>query len=74
MRKEHSFEYRMSQEVFTNRTETNDWSQTPGRYMGAPEEEDGNHDFEETLREIHVELEDLNTEAVELAARIKQNY
>ena len=55
--------------------ETNDWSLTPGRYVGvAPEEEDDNFDFEETLREIHVELEDLNAEAVRLAAKIKKNF
>jgi type I restriction enzyme M protein len=40
----------------------------------APEEEDENFDFEEALREIHVELEDLNTEAVRLAATIKKNF
>jgi type I restriction enzyme M protein len=55
--------------------ETNDWSLTPGRYVGvAPEEEDENFDFEETLREIHVELEDLNAEAVKLAVTIKKNF
>ena len=55
--------------------EANDWSLTPGRYVGvAPEEEDENFDFEETLREIHVELEDLNSEAVKLAAAIKKNF
>ena len=55
--------------------EANDWSLTPGRYVGvAPEEEDENFDFEETLREIHVELEDLNAEAVILAATIKKNF
>lgn len=53
----------------------NDWSLTPGRYVGvAPEEEDDGFDFEETLREIHVELEDCNAEAVKLAAKIKQNF
>jgi len=53
----------------------NDWSLTPGRYVGvAPEIEDENFDFEETLREIHVELEDLNAEAVKLAATIKKNF
>jgi type I restriction enzyme M protein len=40
----------------------------------APEEEDENFDFEEALREIHVELEDLNAEAVKLAAAIKKNF
>ncbi len=47
----------------------NDWSLTPGRYVGvAPEEVDEDFDFEEALREIHVEIEDLNAEAVRLAA------
>ena len=55
--------------------EANDWSLTPGRYVGvAPEEEDENFDFEETLREIHVELDDLNAEAAKLAATIKKNF
>lgn len=55
--------------------ENNDWSLTPGRYVGvAPEEVDEDFDFEETLREIHVELEDLNAEAALLAAKIKDNF
>ena len=55
--------------------EANDWSLTSGRYVGvAPEEVDEDFDFEETLREIHVELEDLNAEAVKLAATIKKNF
>jgi type I restriction enzyme M protein len=55
--------------------EANDWSLTPGRYVGvAPEEEDEDFDFEEALREIHVELEDLNVEAVQLAETIKKNF
>jgi len=55
--------------------EANDWSLTPGRYVGvAPEEEDENFDFEETLRDIHIELEGLNAEAQELAAKIKKNF
>ncbi|NLM30256.1 MAG: N-6 DNA methylase, partial [Methanomicrobiales archaeon] len=34
--------------------ERNDWSLTPGRYVGvAPEEEDEDFDLEEALREIH---------------------
>jgi type I restriction enzyme M protein len=53
----------------------NDWSLTPGRYVGvAPEIEDDDFDFEETLRTIHVELEDLNAEAVQLTAKIKKNF
>ncbi|MBN1841496.1 MAG: N-6 DNA methylase [Deltaproteobacteria bacterium] len=55
--------------------EANDWSLTPGRYVGvAPEEEDGDFDFEEALRDIHVELDGLNVEAVQLAAKIKKNF
>ncbi|MFH1998762.1 MAG: N-6 DNA methylase, partial [Planctomycetota bacterium] len=55
--------------------EANDWSLTPGRYVGvAPEEVDEDFDFEETLREIHVELDDLNVEAVNLAVTIKKNF
>lgn len=55
--------------------EANDWSLTPGRYVGvAPEEEDQDFDFEETLREIHVELQDLNAEAAKLAENISKNF
>lgn len=55
--------------------EANDWSLAPGRYVGvAPEEVDEEFDFEEALREIHVEIEDLNAEAVRLAATIKKNF
>ena len=55
--------------------EKNDWSLTPGRYVGvALEEEDENFDFGETIREIHAELEGLNAEAVELAERIAENF
>ncbi len=55
--------------------EKNDWSLTPGRYVGvAKEEEDGDFDFEEMLREIHVELQDLTAEAVELATKIAKNF
>ena len=53
----------------------NDYSLTPGRYVGvAPEEVDEGFDFEEELRNIHVELEGLNTEASELAAKIARNF
>lgn len=55
--------------------EANDWSLTPGRYVGvAPEEEDEDFDFEETLRDIHVELQGLNEDAVVLAEKIAQNF
>ncbi len=53
----------------------NDWSLTPGRYVGvAPEEEDEDFDFEETLRDIHIELKGLNEEAAVLAAQIQKNF
>ena len=55
--------------------EANDWSLTPGRYVGiAPEEEDEDFDFREALREIHAELEGLDAEAATLAATIKHNF
>jgi type I restriction enzyme M protein len=53
----------------------NDWSLTPGRYVGvAPEEEDEDFDFEETLRNIHIELNGLNEEAALLATQIQKNF
>jgi type I restriction enzyme M protein len=55
--------------------EENDWSLTPGRYVGvAPEEEDEDFDFEETIRNIHLELEGLNEEATKLAETIQTNF
>lgn len=54
--------------------EKNDWSLTPGRYVGiAPELEDEEFDFEESLRAIHEELLGLNDEATEFAATISGN-
>ena len=35
---------------------------------------DEDFDFEQTLRDIHVELADLNREAALLAARIQENF
>ncbi len=55
--------------------EAADWSLTPGRYVGvSPPEEDEDFDFEQTLRDIHTELADLNKEAGELAAKIQENF
>jgi type I restriction enzyme M protein len=54
---------------------TNDWSLTPGRYVGVAQEvEDEDFDFEETLRDIHIELKGLNEEAALLAAQIQKNF
>jgi type I restriction enzyme M protein len=53
----------------------NDWSLTPGRYVGvAPEEEDPDFDFAETIHAIHTELADLNTQATDLAKKIGENF
>jgi type I restriction enzyme M protein len=53
----------------------NDYSLTPGRYVGvAATAEDDEDDFAETLRGIHAELAELNDKAVELAGRIANNF
>ena len=55
--------------------EAADWSLTPGRYVGvAPAEVDEDFDFEQVLKDIHIELADLNEEAVGLAAKIQENF
>ncbi|WP_090332259.1 N-6 DNA methylase [Nitrosomonas sp. Nm51] len=61
--------------VTIDEIKVNDWSLTPGRYVGvAPEPEDEDFDFEETLRDIHIELKGLNEEAAILAAQIQKNF
>lgn len=53
----------------------NDWSLTPGRYVGvAPEEEDPDFNFGETMRTIHAELEGLNEKSADLAKKINENF
>ena len=53
----------------------NDYSLTPGRYVGvAPRTEDNDIDISERLEEIHTELAQLNKEAIELAQTIQDNY
>ena len=55
--------------------EAADWSLTPGRFVGvAPAEVDEDFDFEQTIKDIHIELADLNREAGELAAKIQANF
>jgi len=55
--------------------EAADWSLTPGRYVGvAPPEEDEDFDFEQAIRNIHVELADLNAEAAQLAQTSQVNF
>ena len=51
-----------------------DWSLTPGRYVGvAPAEIDDGFDFEQTIQDLHLELSELNKEAVRLANLINLN-
>jgi type I restriction enzyme M protein len=55
--------------------EAADWSLTPGRYVGvAPAEVDEGFDFEQTMRDIHVEMGELNKDAVKLAAKTQENF
>lgn len=57
-----------------NEIEMADWSLTPGRYVGyAPAEVDDNFDFEERLKQVYLELNELNSEAAALAAKIQQS-
>ena len=54
---------------------TADWSLTPGRYVEvAPSEIDEDFDFGQTLRDLHLELADLNKDACRLAAKIQRNF
>ncbi len=55
----------------------NDWSLTPGRYVGVAagtDEDDDGEAFRERMKEIHSELAELNEKAVELAARIQTAF
>jgi len=55
--------------------EAADWSLSPGRYVGvAPAEVDEDFDFEQALKDIHIELADLNEEAVTLASKVQENF
>lgn len=57
-----------------NSIATNDYSLTPGRYVGvAPASAEDEEDFVENMRAIHGELAELNDKAVELAGRISSN-
>ncbi|KGH31211.1 type I restriction-modification system subunit M [Comamonas testosteroni] len=53
----------------------NDYSLTPGRYVGmaAVQDDDDEDAFAEQLREIHTELLELNDKAVELTGKIAGN-
>jgi type I restriction enzyme M protein len=51
-----------------------DWSLSPGRYVGVDTTPDEDFDYEERLKEIHIELEGLNEEAISLAKIISENF
>ena len=52
----------------------NDWSLTPGRYVGVAEDEGDDEDFVESMAVLHEELKDLNVKAAKLAATIDANW
>ena len=52
----------------------NDWSLTPGRYVGVAETEDNDEDFAEKFASLHEELRKLNAEAAALAKKIDANF
>ena len=52
----------------------NDWSLTPGRYVGVAETEDNDEDFAEKFATLHEELRKLNAEAATLAKKIDANF
>ena len=52
----------------------NDWSLTPGRYVGVAETDDGDEDFAERFAALHEELRTLNAEAAKLAKKIDANF
>ncbi|CEK37656.1 N-6 DNA methylase [Paraclostridium sordellii] len=60
--------------VDIDEVEANDWSLTPGRYVGVEKVADEAFDFEGRLNEIQIELDGLNEEAFELAKVIKVNF
>ena len=49
----------------------NDYSLTPGRYVGYRIEIDKDFDYKARMKEIHSELAELNAEANELMERIQ---
>ena len=54
--------------------EARDWSLSPGRYVGVSAIEEDDIDYEERLKEIHIELDGLNEESIGLANTISENF
>ena len=59
----------VTREVIAN----NDFSLTPGRYVGVAPHIDDDFDYEERMAEIKIELQGLNEESTELAQRIQDD-
>jgi type I restriction enzyme M protein len=51
-----------------------DYSLSPGRYVGVDTMTGDDFDYEERLNEIHIELDGLNEEAIQLAQTISENF
>jgi len=64
----------LCKQVDLDEIKENDWSLTPGRYVGVAAQAEEDFDVEDRLREIHLEIEGLNEEAAELAEVIKANF
>ncbi|MHB0926545.1 MAG: type I restriction-modification system subunit M [Gallionellaceae bacterium] len=65
----------VGREVIANKD--NDYSLTPGRYVGVAlgnQDDDDGEAFAGRMREIHSELADLNEKAAELSERINSNF
>ena len=60
--------------VTQSEIEAKDWSLSAGRYVGVNSITDEDFDYEERLNEIHIELDGLNEEAIDLAKTISENY
>lgn len=54
--------------------ESKDYSLSPGRYVGVDTVIDDDFDYEQRLQEIHIELQGLNEEAIQLANTIAENF
>jgi type I restriction enzyme M protein len=51
-----------------------EYSLSPGRYVGVDASDNEDKDWEEKLGAIHLELEELNNKAIQLAKSIQSNY
>lgn len=54
--------------------EANDWSLTPGRYVGVAPQAENDENFAEKMEAIHQELAQLDAEAMDLSRLIQENF